>query len=108
MVESCIGESCHQRESDMIAEGNIDDENIADQMLEDVERNGIQDDMKLDDNEEDIRRPNRNSYFFFLQIFMLIIVITVIFCYNLVNFTTPEKSFSVANVCDFVYFLFFS
>ena len=39
---------------------------------------------------------------------MLIIVITVIFCYNLVNFTTPEKSFSVANVCDFVYFLFFS
>src|ERR1700733_13152373 len=42
-----------QRESD-IEEGNIDDENIADQMFEDVEWNGIQDDMKLDENEEDI------------------------------------------------------
>jgi len=37
-----------------IEEGNIDDEKNADQMLEDVEWNAIQDDMELDENEEDI------------------------------------------------------
>ena len=42
-----------QCESD-IEEGNIDNEKNADQMLEDVEWNGIQDDMELDENEEDI------------------------------------------------------
>src|SRR5438046_10112086 len=37
-----------------IEEGNIDDEENVDQMLEDVEWNGIQDDMELDENEKDI------------------------------------------------------
>jgi len=48
-----------QRESDT-EEGNIDDENIADQMLEDVEWNSIQDDVKLDENRigtEPVRSP---------------------------------------------------
>ncbi len=42
-----------QHESE-IEEGNIDDEENVDQMLEDVEWNGIQDDMELDENEKDI------------------------------------------------------